>query len=692
MSLSPSTSMLIPTPSRSSDFMTGTASAPAFSTPDPFTDETALENRSASEIFNPPLSRTTVPAHSTSHSTATPNAVEIDLHTTIIIPNYEIYYGTNISSFKPNYHALGDGSLVATPFIADISSANVQLACTSALAAFFCVTSWITVQYIRHGKIKRKGLFYVLLCSQLLGLAAMLIFIVPSFNQSVDCHVMTTIVVIFVGISYSLMMTGILGFKAYRCLNSSRLVLVAIAVLRMALLGLLVAEVIELTPHRRLSGGCLTSFTTIFSSAIIVLQTVESAFISGCFLLAMWRSSRSSIVQGRLSISVSVRDPPEIRIMDGLEALQDRTEQMPRGWWDYVPSGPHSEVPVDEKTHDRPATTLTRDTSMATSRAGTRPHNSVIPENNGRSWHPQSYGPAQRHGRPISPSPGSVRSRLSRYMPRMQLFRQVVKNELAYTVFSTILSLVTGLLSILGMSTTTFMDSAGWVCVNWLLLSIFSMGSFGRVVRRHERDALLQHPAAWDLMYRAELEASRAFASGRTRRPYSPISVVSRTPHRAPTFSNPFSDAYSVPSQGGASRNSSTRHSQRPRAMRTPSLPRIPVPLRKTDSFSSTSSLLSPSSPTASVSTADSAMRRLPQPLLYETRGSPTIHPSPTSEFPSFGSFSSASTPIEHRGLTSHATEASYPKITTLDSKMASGLSILPENWIPYEMAFEKPI
>lgn len=67
------------------------------------------------------------------------------------------------------------------------------------------------------------------------------------------------------------------------------------------------------------------------------------------------------------------------------------------------------------------------------------------------------------------------------------------------------------------------------------------MHSFGRVVRRHEREAILQHPTAWDPIYRAELEASRAFNRGRRGRTFSPVSVASRRPRRKYPL-DPFED------------------------------------------------------------------------------------------------------------------------------------------------------
>lgn len=47
---------------------------------------------------------------------------------------------------------------------------------------------------------------------------------------------------------------------------------------------------------------------------------------------------------------------------------------------------------------------------------------------------------------------------------------------------------------------------------------MLTMHSFDRVVRRHEQEALLQHPSAWEPFCRAERQASRALRQDRARR------------------------------------------------------------------------------------------------------------------------------------------------------------------------------
>lgn len=59
------------------------------------------------------------------------------------------------------------------------------------------------------------------------------------------------------------------------------------------------------------------------------------------------------------------------------------------------------------------------------------------------------------------------------------------------------------------------------------MLSLTVMNSFARVIQRHEREALLQHPSAWDPLYHVEKATN-----GDVRRALSTASVASN-PYRA---------------------------------------------------------------------------------------------------------------------------------------------------------------
>jgi len=145
--------------------------------------------------------------------------------------------------------------------------------------------------------------------------------------------------------------------------------------------------------------------------------------------------------------------------------------------------------------------------------------------------------------------PPSIASRISKYVTRMQLFKQVFQHELLYTMFITILLLIIAVIMLVGVSSNFLLGPDGWIALDWMVVSFCTMQSFSRVVRRHEREAILSHPSAWDPMYRAELEAARAFHHGNPRRPLSPISVMSRQPLRRDDQSiakDPFLDVRST--------------------------------------------------------------------------------------------------------------------------------------------------
>ena len=212
---------------------------------------------------------------------------------------------------------------------------------------------------------------------------------------------------------------------------------------------------------------------------IILLHSAEAAFISCCckykisvlefqtiadmeeVLVAVWRSSRFSMVRGRLSISVSVRDPHDYKGLEDYKASKEQPDRPPRGWWDYVaPQAP--EVHVDARSLKvateahviaRPVSALTNCLSLPCLMVPQQRKHSIVSAH----FAPQSINPTtmeprdqpplppipdtiRPNPRAVSPPPASVGSRLSRYMPRMQVFREVVKNEVwgRNTVYDTL--------------------------------------------------------------------------------------------------------------------------------------------------------------------------------------------------------------------------------------------------------------
>ena len=135
-------------------------------------------------------------------------------------------------------------------------------------------------------------------------------------------------------------------------------------------------------------------------------------------------------------------------------------------------------------------------------------------------------------------------------------------SKVFYTAFLTAIYLAMAVLMLVGSSQRWLMTSVGWLCVDcehlppsyiWyvsqltyrycqgLVLSAFTMQSSKRVVRRLDRDTILQHPAAWNSMYQAGLAARRTLdINQRAHRNDSSSGVTSRTPPRI--VSDPFED------------------------------------------------------------------------------------------------------------------------------------------------------
>lgn len=65
-------------------------------------------------------------------------------------------------------------------------------------------------------------------------------------------------------------MTGILGYKAYRCLDSSRIVLAILVVLRVTMIVLMGVSLSRLKVSRRLSGWWLVTIPSLASEPLNV--------------------------------------------------------------------------------------------------------------------------------------------------------------------------------------------------------------------------------------------------------------------------------------------------------------------------------------------------------------------------------------------------------------------------------------
>ncbi|KAF9015302.1 hypothetical protein BDQ17DRAFT_1229006 [Cyathus striatus] len=507
-----------------------------------------------------------------------PNEVVIHLSTTLVIPDYKRYWEpTPIPSFQPTYLALDDGSLVTSPFTQDLWNANLSLLVTGALAMLFTRNIFVSADYIRRGKVKRKALFYILFLSQILAPVSLVPVILSYFYKWTDCTIVIVLSCVSGTVSLALLITGILGVKAYKCLSNPPFVLVMLVIFQLASIAMVIMDVITTQASRRISGSCVRTSDLQYTRYFVSIQFLESLFICCCFLYACWKSRGSPAVRGRISLELSMEELP----IDIPPDAGDASQPTRRGWWGHVPT-PEIERPIPVKLNisqvvrrvfsvfpEKLGKTIplkapkspeekTREGDLPSSI--TQFHNPV----NARRRGSTSHG---RH----SPTPSSG-SRFSRLVPRMELFREVMKDELFYTTFITASCVIVAVLAVIGVNFKNGLTVTGWIALNCKFLSKFgfsakkiilrsftgglismlAMHSFGRVVRRNEREALLSHPITCTAISRAA-NANMAAREARLRRRSSITTISSRVrlrqdpqvQYNSGNFTDdPFSDAY----------------------------------------------------------------------------------------------------------------------------------------------------
>ncbi|KAF8213277.1 hypothetical protein K438DRAFT_1706974 [Mycena galopus ATCC 62051] len=469
-------------------------------------------------------------------------AAAIEIFTTVVIPDYFRFYDQPTAQFSPVYSTLPDGSLITPPFVDDLTRSYLSLLVTAMLATLFLRNIIVCFDYLRRAKMKRRALFYLLLSSQLLsmGLAPLL---GSYFSVHLDCAAVMSVASTTTGISLALLMTGVLGLKAYRCLDNSRIVLLVLVTFFCASSVFLGLSLSSTHGVRRLSGGCSAiSQNPRFIRIYVLIQLAHSAFLSSCFFYTVWKSRASPAARGRLSLCVTLDDFPNVK--------SDRPVR--RGWWEQL-LGHDSTLPTPDLSGD----STRRDPFD-------RPH-SISSQGQRR--------PASRYTisdpilEPLNPvqevkEPGAPHHRptsISRLIPRMELFHKVMKDELCYTTTITVTTVILALLLVFGVNFDNGLDVIGWVSTNWAIISVLVIHSFGRVIRRHEKEALLQNPSAWwherDINHRSPY-SRRAFPSQlRIRMPEDPFSDARAIRDSMSSWNSEFANSPSSPSPVASTRD-----------------------------------------------------------------------------------------------------------------------------------------
>ncbi|EGN92129.1 hypothetical protein SERLA73DRAFT_157175 [Serpula lacrymans var. lacrymans S7.3] len=514
----------------------------------------------------------------------TPNEVVISLSTLLTVSDYRAFYPhTPITSFRPVYFALDDGSLVAPPFIHDLQSSSISLLFIGCLFTIFLRNILTSLSFITRGNVKKKALLYTLVASQLLALPSFIPRIVAQFDRSPSCALIVRIASASAGISLSLLMTAILGVKAYKCLDNARFVLLVLILIRTAATALLITDTVTMRTYRTLSGQCARQsdgYTPVF----VILLFVESLFICCCFLYAVWKSRGSSAVRGRISLQLSlheIMDRPQDIIPTKETVEHDLASiQKSRSHYTFMSEPPsrslslaRTETRTKSFISDARSVLSTARTNLSRSRSCntiTNEETLPLPTSATRKLAPPEQAPnpqrrpstiriseamerrsMHRQVRPTPQRPSSTFSRLSRYMPRMALFREVMRDELCYTTFITSTTVASVILNVVGVNCENTLSSLSWMTLTWGIISLLVMHSFGRVVRRHELEDVLQNPSAW---YPVLTDRRTAEFLGHPRPHLLRSSSVSFAPHtrarRAlPARYDTLTDSLSQPSQ-----------------------------------------------------------------------------------------------------------------------------------------------
>lgn len=492
---------------------------------------------------------------------STPNAVLLKIQTDILISDYSNFYTTPIDQFTMSYTNFPDGSLVATPLLEEAKREDQLLLFTGMMLMFFSINTIISIDYTRRGRVRFKGLFYALILSQIFAVVYFTLLAIQILDDNPDCERLSFASSILGELSSALLLSGILGTKAYKCLNDSKTVIIVVGILQAVSSALSFVDLARTkTSLSSALRGCVFTQTSLFYPFSVALRFVIALFICLCFIYALWKSARLPAAQGRISLRFSPGNQQDFNKDEKHTSCQSR----PRGWWDYVPELPgqqRTDQPesrastwhlVDDQgfvknmrylvgtwLSEAPRTTGVKrkgsEATLVSHKHPSRPSFVHFKEGTQESHHDSV-------SRSLSPTPSRTRS-LGVLTTRMKLFREVMRNELAHTALITLLNVIATIIALVGafghLSSSSPIYFSG---TYWAILSLLVVHSFGRVVARHEREALLQHPSAWDPLYYVEkvtngevrpglTNASVASNPWRLRSPVDPLSVPSEEVH-----------------------------------------------------------------------------------------------------------------------------------------------------------------
>ncbi|KAF8605028.1 hypothetical protein BDV93DRAFT_71247 [Ceratobasidium sp. AG-I] len=321
-----------------------TTPAPQDVVPSPSPSATPMTTAVLTTLSNGDISSfmmtTTIPP---SQPTAGPRTFGIiPFTTTLTVDVFPSPRPTDLNAYLPAYAAIPDGSLVTPLYLESSMREHIRIFITGALLMLFLRNIVASIDYLRRTKSRDRTLFWLLLFSQMWGPVRFIPIAAGFFSKATDCRAIQIISFLALEISYSVLITFILGMKAYRCLKRSRVVLGVVGALQISAYVIYLIGLQRIGSERSLSGNCVSTGQRPLLALAVSLQFIESGFIFGCFLYAVIKSSRRSATKGRMSIALSSAPgvPPEMPASapQGVkEPVLTPGLHEKRGWWDYVP-------------------------------------------------------------------------------------------------------------------------------------------------------------------------------------------------------------------------------------------------------------------------------------------------------------------------------------------------------------------
>lgn len=151
---------------------------------------------SATPFAHPNIHQSVI--HPTPSCSNPPNIVDLAIHTTVTISDFDRFYSTPIYSFQPSYQALPDGSLITPAFVHDGRGTVAWAAVLGGLIMFFIRNCLVSAGFIERVKIKKKNLFYALLASQLLGLVGTIPELLSHFQNNPHCTAYANVLLLII--------------------------------------------------------------------------------------------------------------------------------------------------------------------------------------------------------------------------------------------------------------------------------------------------------------------------------------------------------------------------------------------------------------------------------------------------------------------------------------------------------------